>query len=75
MYHLGFDYQVCSNYHFWYYNKEIYPESATNWLSTEGLDLRDEIEKYDFIFILSTDANLPDFGWGFIENGCHLFFY
>jgi len=74
IYHLGYDQQLFSNYHFWYYNKEIYPETATNWTSIEGIDLLQEILKYDVIFILSTDSNLPNLGWGFIENYYHIFF-
>jgi len=72
---LRWDYQVCSDYHFWYYNKEIYPETATNWTSTDGIDLLQEILKYNVIFIVSTDANLPNLGWGFIEDGYDLFYH
>ncbi|MDR2972631.1 MAG: hypothetical protein LBU83_12010 [Bacteroidales bacterium] len=74
MYHLGWDQRLFSNYHFWYYNKEIYPENAIQWTPTEGIDLLQEIMKYDIIFILSTDSNLPNLGWGFIEEAYGLFF-
>jgi hypothetical protein len=55
---------------FWYYNKDIYPGS----IPIENINFLDEISKFDIIIILSTDANLPDFGWGFIENGYSAFF-
>ena len=40
------------------------------WIARNALDLdlKEEIMKYDVIIIMSTDANLPAFGWGFIEN-------
>jgi hypothetical protein len=59
-----------SDNHFWYYNKEIYPEN----LNVENVNLQDEILKYDIILILSADANLPNLGWGFIENGYDVFY-
>ena len=60
--------------HFWYYNKEIYPEQFDTPFTTEDIDLQNEILKYDIIIILSTDANLPNFGWGFIENAYTVFY-
>ena len=60
--------------HFWYYNKEIYPKPSDDPFTTEDINLQDEILKYDVIIILATDANLPNFGWGFIENAYDIFF-
>jgi len=62
-----------SHHRFWYYNKEIYPECFHSWLTTDDINVQEEILKYDIIIILGTDATLPDFGWGFIENGYNLF--
>lgn len=61
--------------HFWYYNKEIYPESHEKPLSVDQINLKQEIEKQDVIIILSTDANLPNLGWGFIEDAYKLYAY
>ena len=58
---------------FWYYNKEIYPTCFNSPLTTNDVDLKDEILKFDIIIIISTDANLPNFGWGFIENSYNAF--
>lgn len=55
-----------SDYSFWFYNKEIFPPQ-TNAKYTDQLDIANEIKKYDLIFILSTEATLSKFGWGFIE--------
>jgi hypothetical protein len=57
-----------SNDHFWYYNKQVYPDSFKSPLETSQLDLRAQIAQHDVIIIMATEANLPGFGWGFIEN-------
>ena len=57
-----------SNSHFWYYNKQIYPESFEKTVETTGINLKDEIARYDVIIIMATEATLPKLGWGFIEN-------
>jgi len=62
-----------TNPRWWYYNKEIYPDCFHTWLTTDDVNFEEEVLKYDVIIILSTDANLPNFGWGFIENGYDLF--
>jgi len=59
--------------HFWYYAKVIYPESATKELTTDQVDLREEIAKHDVIIIISTEATLPNMGWKFIENAYDIF--
>ena len=62
-----------TNNHFWYYNKEIYPEHFDAPLTTEDINYEEELLKFDVIIILSTDANLPNLGWGFIEKGYDIF--
>lgn len=57
-----------TNSHFWFYNKQIYPDSYQSPIETSQINLKDEIAKYDVILIMATEANLPNFGWGFIEN-------
>ncbi len=57
-----------ANPHFWYYNKQVYPESATNELLTDNLNIGDEILKNDVIIIMATEATLKSIGWGFIEK-------
>jgi len=62
-----------TNNHFWYYNKEIYPEHFNAPHTTEDINYEEELLKFDVIIILSTDANLPNLGWGFIEKGYDVF--
>ena len=56
------------NDHFWYYNKQVYPESSKQELLTDQLDIKDEINKHDVVVIMATEATLPRIGWGFIEK-------
>lgn len=52
---------------FWYYNTDAnyYNKPVVPVIS---LDVKKEIEKQDLIILMSTDANLYKFSWGFIEN-------
>lgn len=59
--------------HFWFYNKEIYPESFTLQADTRNTSLRKEIASHDVIIIMATEATLPSFGWGFIEEAFKVF--
>lgn len=55
---------------YWYFNKLIAwpPELERQYISVEDLDMRAELVKYDMILIVSTEQNLKDFGFGFIEK-------
>jgi lipopolysaccharide export LptBFGC system permease protein LptF len=67
MYGFGIN-RAFSKDHFWYYNKQIYPESYQSTTDASQLDLKEQIEKHEVFIIMATEANLPDLGWGFIEN-------
>ena len=54
--------------HFWYYNKQIYPDSYLAPLETSQVSLQEEIDRHDLFIVMATEATLPDLGWGFIEN-------
>ncbi len=53
---------------FWYYNKEIFHEGSFDGTPVDGLNIKVETEKNNVIVILSTDANLKNFGWEYIEE-------
>lgn len=53
---------------FWFYNESIYKDGSENPIKTKSIDIVNEVEKNERIIILSTDANLDDFGFGFIED-------
>jgi hypothetical protein len=57
-----------SNHDFWYYNQDIYHTVMGPPVSTRQIDLWDQIQKHDVIILMATESNLPEFGWGFIED-------
>jgi hypothetical protein len=65
--------RLFSESHFWYYNKQIFPESFQSPLETSQVDLKEQIARHDVIIIMATEATLPGLGWGFIENAWNLF--
>jgi hypothetical protein len=62
-----------TNHQFWYYNQAIYPESYTAPLTTSDLNLKKVIANQDVILIMGTEATLPEFGWGIIDQLYDLF--
>lgn len=67
MYNLGIA-NCFQNDHFWYYNKQVYPESFKQELFADQLNIGDEIQKHDVIVIMATEATLRKISWGFIEE-------
>jgi hypothetical protein len=51
--------------HFWFYNKQVYPESFKEPVMTSELNLEKEIINHDVILLMATEANLPGFPWNF----------
>jgi hypothetical protein len=72
IFNLGFS-TPFSKSHFWFYNRQIFPDSYQSPLETSQVNLQEQIETHDIIIILATEATLPDFGWGFIENAARIF--
>jgi len=68
MFNAGIPKEIFNNGRFWFYNKQIYPDSYDKPITVSEINLKKEIEKQDVIMILGTEATLPDFGWGFIES-------
>lgn len=57
-----------SDYHFWFYNNEVYPETSVSSLFTYQLNLKAELAKHDIILFFASEANLKDLGWGAIDR-------
>jgi hypothetical protein len=53
---------------FWYFNKQIYPDSYYEPKHVGDINLKEEIEKQDVIFLMITERFLFKFGWNFIED-------
>jgi hypothetical protein len=68
MFNYGFSRDLFGDGEFWYYNKQIYPDSYTTPLEVKDIDIRAKAEENDVIILLSTDANLYKFAFGFIDQ-------
>lgn len=67
MYDAGIN-KCFSNDHFWFYNKQVYPESLHGGdLKVNTLSLKNEIKKHDVIILIATETNLAHLGWEFPE--------
>jgi hypothetical protein len=53
---------------FWYYNKQIYPESFYKELLVDNVNHREVIDSTDVLVIMANEANLPLFPWGSVDN-------
>ncbi|NOY94816.1 MAG: hypothetical protein GXO81_00280 [Chlorobi bacterium] len=53
---------------FWFYNRQIYPESFSKPTMVEDIDQKEAIDSNDIFILLTTEANLPKFPWGFVRN-------
>lgn len=67
MYGLGIA-NCFENDHFWYYNRQVFPESSSKELLVENVDLGDALARHDVFVIMATEATLRKISWGFIEN-------
>ncbi len=68
MFNYGFSNSIFGEGQFWFYNNEIYPDSFDEQKLVGGIDIRKEVESNDFIVLMSTDANLYKFAFGFIDR-------
>lgn len=67
MYNLGIS-NCFQNDHFWYYNKQVFPESSVKETTTDQIDLTSAIASHEVFVIMATEATLKQIGWGFIKR-------
>lgn len=60
--------KVFSKDDFWYYNHDVFSYNRKGSTTTSTLNLKDEINNHEIFVIMCTDANLPRFGWGVVEQ-------
>ena len=53
---------------FWYYNRTVWPDIWDPIVWADKTKLAETIENNDLILLMITEANLYDFGWGFVEE-------
>ena len=68
MFNFGMGKNIFSIGGFWYYNKQIYPDNFKNETLVQDIDMRQRILDSEVIMLMSTDANLSKFSWGFVED-------
>jgi hypothetical protein len=73
MYNAGIPKNLFKNYAFWYFYGRAYPESYGKDTFVKDLNLKQEIEKQDIIFLMVTERFLHKLGWGFIEDAYALY--
>lgn len=74
IYTRNFSADLFGNGEFWYYNKQIYPDTYSVETLVQNAPIKERVEKHDIITILSTDANLENFSFGFIDQMYHIYF-
>ena len=68
MFGQGFAKTIFNDGEFWFYNNQIYPQSAEQDLLVETIDIVSKVEENDVVVLMSTDANLYSFAFGFIDR-------
>ncbi len=66
MYNFGMSKDYFSDSQFWFYYFNRHPED--NIPSGQKINIKEEVKKYDIVLFVNTDANLPRFGFGFLEE-------
>jgi hypothetical protein len=67
-YNPGIIENLFSNKEFWYYDKDVYPETFSKPVSTADVELIRAIERQKIIVLLQTNAAYGDPGYGFVER-------
>jgi len=57
-----------ANEAFWYFNTLVYPDHYLRPSYTKDLNLQEEVEKQDIIFLMVTERFVHKFDWTFIDN-------
>lgn len=68
MFNWGLSNSAFNTGQFWYYNEAIYPDSYEKPIRVSDINIVDEVEKNDLIILMSTDANLHKFAFGFVDQ-------
>jgi hypothetical protein len=61
-------YVLFKNQAFWYFGNWVYPETYRDTLQVPQLNLREEVEKQEFVFLMVTERFLHKFDWAFVDN-------
>ena len=53
---------------FWYFGKKVYPETYSKPVFADDLNVKEEVEKQDFLFLMVTERFLHKFDWALVDN-------
>jgi len=56
------------NQAFWYFYSKVYPDTYHKLKKVKDLDLKEEVEKQDVVFLMVTERFLYKFDWSFIDD-------
>lgn len=59
---------------FWYYFQQLYLDSYTTPINIQDVDVKSELEKRDVVVLMATDACLPEFLFGTIDQLYELYY-
>ncbi len=68
LYYPGFIANIFSNSEFWYYNKDVYPETFNAPKSTSQLNYLKDVLSQDLVVLIQTNAAYGNVGYGFVEQ-------
>ncbi|MEI8006898.1 MAG: hypothetical protein WCI48_11880 [Bacteroidota bacterium] len=68
LYYPGFVDAMFGNREFWYYNKDVYPETFSAPKSTEQLNYIKDVLSQDLVVLIQTNAGYGNVGYGFVQQ-------
>ncbi|MCX6242225.1 MAG: hypothetical protein NTX43_10505 [Bacteroidetes bacterium] len=68
LYYPGFIDHMFSNKEFWYYNKDVYPETFDAPKSTGQLNYIKDVLSQDLVVLIQTNAGYGNVGYGFVQQ-------
>jgi len=68
LYYPGFIANMFSNTEFWYYNKDVYPETFSAPRSTDQLNYLQDVLSQNLVVLIQTNAGYGNVGYGFVQQ-------
>ncbi len=68
IFNAGIPKNLFANEAFWYYNNKVYPDYYAAPKYTSDINLKEEVEQMDFVFVMVTERFLNIFDWKLIDQ-------
>jgi hypothetical protein len=72
-YEEGYNDNAFVKHEFWYYFKDCYPENFKKPTTTDKIDLKEEIEKYNVILVMQVNGGAGKMGYEFIDRAYDIY--